>query len=145
MNVIIGCTKKKQAYPCTVEEMYSASDIFRMFVKYAKDVLKADHIYVVSAKYHVLTLDEVIEPYDKFILDMPAEDRNVFREQLFYDLINKGVDFDDHTVFLIGKHYIKDIVDYFIDYEWPTKHFQFGECKQWLKKQLEDYEKYKEM
>ena len=145
MNVIIGCTKKKQSYPCTVEEMYSASNIFRMMVKYAKDVLKADHIYVVSAKYHVLTLDEVIEPYDEYILNMSADKRQAFRKQLFYDLIDKGVDFDEHTVFLIGKHYIKGLTQYFTDYEWPTEHYQFGQCKQWLKKQLDDYEKFKEM
>lgn len=145
MNVIIGCTKRKQSYPCTVEEMYSASDIFRKMIKYAKEVLKADHIYVISAKYHVLTLDETIDPYDKFILNMSAEERKEFREQLFYDLIDKGVDFDEHTVFLIGRHYIRGLTEYFIDYEWPTEHLGVGNLKKWLKKQLDDYEKFKEM
>lgn len=64
---LISCCKTKEAvkHPNTIksESLYK-SPLFKKALKYAKEVLKADRIYILSAKYHLLSLDCQISTYD---------------------------------------------------------------------------------
>ena len=60
--VLISCVKKKASQPRPARELY-ISDLFRKSLKYAQS-LSPDAIYILSAKYGLLSLDTVIEPYD---------------------------------------------------------------------------------
>lgn len=133
MQVIISCTKLKKDYPCTVEEMYSPSWMFVNFVKYAREVLHADDIYILSAKYGVLRLDDNIEPYNLYINDV---DKSSWREMVWSQLDESGFDFDEPTVLLCGGHYVKWLTDYLIEYQWPVKNLQFGKIKHFLIEEL---------
>lgn len=60
---LISCTKSKTPYPAPARELYSPSALFRGALGYLEG--RADHIYVLSAKYGLLPLDEVAAPYDQ--------------------------------------------------------------------------------
>ena len=60
---ILPCSQKKAKVPCSAGNMYR-SNLFVLRKRYAKDVLGCDEIYVLSAKYGLVDLDKIIEPYD---------------------------------------------------------------------------------
>lgn len=57
----IGCSLKKRNSPCRAEEMYQG-DFFKKALFYCKK--KYDKVFILSAKYGLLELDTLIEPYD---------------------------------------------------------------------------------
>lgn len=73
MYVFISCSKSKLDKPCKAQEMYSPSDIFTKRFTYARKVTSRDKIFILSAKYGLLRLDDVIEPYELFLNDQSAE------------------------------------------------------------------------
>ena len=60
---ILPCSQKKAKVSCSAGNMYK-SNLFVLRRRYAKDVLGCDEIYVLSAKYGLIDLNKIIEPYD---------------------------------------------------------------------------------
>lgn len=60
---ILPCSQRKAKVATTVGNMYK-SNLFVLRRRYAKEVLGCDEIYVLSAKYGLVDLDKIIEPYD---------------------------------------------------------------------------------
>ena len=69
MNVFLSCTKEKASSRCKAKDMYMPSSLFEKSYRYATEVLKADHIYILSAKHHLLSLNTEIEPYNQTLMD----------------------------------------------------------------------------
>ena len=62
--VLISCTKsKRQVNSCTARLMYDTSDLFRKSLAYAEVISK--DIFVISAKYGLVPLNQVINHYDE--------------------------------------------------------------------------------
>ena len=64
MIAIISCSKSKKNFPCAAKEMYSESTLFNKTLNFCLSK-KYEHIFIASAKYGILKLDQQIEPYDK--------------------------------------------------------------------------------
>lgn len=98
---LISCTKSKTAYPAPARELYSPSALFRGALGYLEG--RADVVYVLSAKYGLLPLDQVAEPYDLTLKDAtPAYRRawalGVLRDlQARYGVSLNGVVFEFHA------------------------------------------------
>ena len=60
--VLIPCVKEKRDHACPARELYEG-DYFQERLRYAES-LKADHIFILSGKYGLLTLQAEIAPYD---------------------------------------------------------------------------------
>ena len=60
---LIGCTSKKLSVSSKAVDMYSPSALFKNRLKYCKEN-NINQIYILYAKYGLLELDEIIEPYD---------------------------------------------------------------------------------
>ncbi|HYF78501.1 MAG TPA: hypothetical protein VD973_15290 [Symbiobacteriaceae bacterium] len=58
---LISCTKSKTAYQAPARELYSPSALFRGALGYLE--ARADVVYVLSAKYGLMPLDQVAAPY----------------------------------------------------------------------------------
>lgn len=68
-NVIfIGCTKSKQKYRCPVEEMYSASTLYRKSLDYAKTFPNRKIYTVTCADHLVAEQGLMINPYDQDVM-----------------------------------------------------------------------------
>lgn len=62
MIIFIYCVKLKKNKKCKAEELY-ISDLFKKSLAYAKKQ-KPNKIFILSAKYGVLELKDIIEPYE---------------------------------------------------------------------------------
>ena len=61
--VLISCVSKKLSHKSKAQELY-ISPLFRKNIQYAKS-LNPDKIFILSAKYGLIKLEEEIEPYNK--------------------------------------------------------------------------------
>ena len=60
--VLISCVSKKLPYKAQAKQLY-ISPLFKKNLAYAQQ-LKPDAIFILSAKYGLVDLEQVIEPYD---------------------------------------------------------------------------------
>jgi hypothetical protein len=81
--VLLSCTKSKLDIPSPAKDLYSASPMFRKTLEYGIS-LKPDRIFILSAKHHLVDLNEILSPYDYTIKEMNNEEKEVMRDFLFY-------------------------------------------------------------
>lgn len=79
--VIIPCGAAKGKTATTVAEMYTGS-MFKDALATARQMFTDDRIFVISAEYGLLRLDDVIEPYDKKLGDPGSVDSTTISMQL---------------------------------------------------------------
>ena len=70
------------------------------------------YIYILSAKYGIISADLVIEPYDKMV---PLREDNFFKEwsQMVTEQL-QSFDKTEDIVFLGNQHYYKPVDSYFV-------------------------------
>lgn len=71
MIVFLSCGKTKAKHTCKACEMYQG-DLFKKSFEYAKK-LNPRKIYILSAKYKLLELDDIISPYELTLNTMNKE------------------------------------------------------------------------
>ena len=60
--VVIPCGARKLTQPAQAQSMYTGS-YHRMCKRYARSLTTPDNIYILSAKYGLLKMTDMIEPY----------------------------------------------------------------------------------
>jgi len=134
----ISCTKSKKDYCTTAKELYSPSDLFRKHMAYAEmKAKKGDIIFILSAKYGLLQLDDVKCPYELTLNTMKKAERKEWAKKVLEQL--QGIaDFEhDQAVFLAGKPYYQDLLNSFtISPNIPGKGLSFGRKLSFLKNEL---------
>ncbi|WP_199570565.1 DUF6884 domain-containing protein [Streptomyces murinus] len=100
--VVVPCSGKKQAVPAPAGEMYLGS--YHRACRATADVLTADNglVLVLSSRYGLVTLDEVLEPYEMTFRDRGAVSDLVLRAQAR----NLGVDSAQDVTVLAGADYV---------------------------------------
>jgi hypothetical protein len=73
---LVGCGKAKRAEESPARELYTGG-LFRASLAEAEAVC-GGHVYVVSAKYGLLPLAEVVKPYDTTLRDFTPEQRGTW-------------------------------------------------------------------
>lgn len=133
--VLISCASKKLAYKSKAEDLY-ISTLFRLSFAYAKK-LKPDKIFILSAKYGLLNLNDEIATYNGTLNNKPVSDIKIWAEKFVTDL-GKMVNLkSDMFVFLAGKKYRKYILPYIRYYKIPLKGLRIGEQLKFLKNKIE--------
>ena len=136
MICFLSCTKSKKSTRCKAVEMYSESDLFSKAYEYAKS-LNPDHIYILSAKHHVLELDDVIEPYNLTLNDFSVEEREEWSNKVIDILKQKNVNFNQKAYFFAGESYTEFIKDHFKNRKEVFSGKGFGEILSFLDKKNE--------
>ena len=77
MIVFLSYVKSKRDSPCAARDMYT-SDLFQKSLAYAMQ-LKPRKVYILSAKYGLLELDDQIEPYNQTLNKMNEEKKKEWR------------------------------------------------------------------
>lgn len=77
---LISCSKAKTAYPAPARLLYGPSALFRGAL--ASLTGRADFIYVLSAKYGLVTLDQVLEPYNLALKEFSRSERTAWAKQV---------------------------------------------------------------
>ena len=111
MNVaLISCSKTKKSYSCEASEMYSPSVLFSKTYKYCLN--KYDEIYILSAKYGVITPTTQINTYNLSIKDLDKMKREEWGKSVacfLNDLVCRTLSF------YTGANYSKIIIPHIKD------------------------------
>ncbi len=81
--VLIGCVKTKASTTQEAQYLFN-SPLFKARADYARSTGKP--WYILSSKYGLVLPDQRIDPYDIYLGDLPAADRNEWSEKIVYAL-----------------------------------------------------------
>lgn len=119
---LIPCGKKKRDFACQAKYMYTSA-LWRSLYGYALE--HCDKVYILSAKYGLVSPDDVIEPYDKTLSGAKAAERHEWSDMVVAQMRSEGFDFDnDEFIILAGKFYRQYIVKLLKHVELPSEHLQ---------------------
>lgn len=134
--VLISCVSKKQSVTSRADEMY-ISTLFKLNLRLARK-LKPLFIFILSAKYGLITLDKLIEPYNQTLNQMSKVDRINWAEKVLEELQRLTNLQKDHFVILAGNRYREYLIQHFNSYEVPMEGLRIGQQLQFLKGQIEN-------
>ena len=111
---LLSCTSRKKNYPCRASEMYSESSRFRLAYQYAKKT--SDKIYILSAKYGLISEYEVIKPYNEALKDKSSKERLLWSNNVILSMKNEFLLDSDEFTIIAGKIYYENLIPYFSKY-----------------------------
>ncbi|MEN6326010.1 MAG: DUF6884 domain-containing protein [Syntrophomonas sp.] len=122
---LISCTSLKENYACPAKELYSKSPTFRLAYAFANII--ADDIYILSAKYGLVTKDQVLAPYNETLLDKSENQKKEWGSNVLEQLKNKVSLEEDKFVILAGNNYCKYLLPAISNYWLPLEGRRQGE------------------
>lgn len=143
MIVFIGCGKSKLNCKAKAKDMY-IGNYFKKTLQFAR-TFNADKIFILSAKYGLLELNDVISPYDLTLNKMSKQDKKSWSAKVYQQLKNKNIDFDQKTIFLTCKNYNQFLKQKFKNHIIPFKNIGgMGLQIQFIKKEIQRSFKFNE-
>lgn len=132
--VLISCVSQKLDHPALSKDLYT-STLFKFCYRYATS-LKPDAVFILSAKYGLVSCDQEIAPYDMTLNEMKAGEVKKWSERVLVEL-RKQTDLQkDLFIFLTGDKYRKYLLPHIRNYQIPMKGLRIGEQLSWLKKKV---------
>ena len=125
MNVFISCVKSKRKTKAKAKDMY-ISPLFSYSLKYALSLTSENKIYILSAKYGLLRLDDVINPYELTLNTMNESEKKKWAYKVYLQMKECGLNFDEEAIFLTGKNYRKYLITKFSNATAPLKNLGLG-------------------
>ena len=133
--ILISCASKKLAFKSKAKDLY-ISPLFRFSLAYAKK-LKPDKIFILSAKYGLLNLNDEIATYNETLNNKPVSDIKIWADKVVTELGKMVSLKSDMFVFFAGKKYREYILPHIKYYKIPLKGLRIGEQLKFLKNKLE--------
>lgn len=133
---LVGCSGPKLKQPAPARQLYT-SQLFRATLALAEQ--RHDVVYVISAKHELVTLDQVIEPYDLTMSDVAKEWRIVWGLRVWGSILHRHQGVDRKVFVYAGKDYVRPIERagfHQATFHEPLAKMQVGQRLQWLKQQL---------
>lgn len=93
-------------------------------------------IYILSAKYGLLELNDYIEPYNTTLNNANNSECKKWAVMVYKQMLNKGINFDEEALFLCGKNYRKYIITKFKNANAPLKNMRIGQQLNFYKKNI---------
>ena len=137
---LLGCTKDKEERKCKALDMYKKSKLFRVSLEYAlsKVESKDKQIFILSAEYYLLALNDVIEPYDTSLNDFSKEEKKIWANKV-HEIMKEKFDIENtNFIVLAGINYFEPLLLY-LDKERiinpiPVEERTIGKRISWLKR-----------
>ena len=104
---LVGCCKPKLAHAAPARDLY-LSRLFRLSLAEAHRA--CDVVYVISAEYALVELDQVIAPYDKTLTDLAKEWRPIWGSRVWDAIVARHPTVTRHVVIYAGKEYAEPIL-----------------------------------
>ena len=133
MIALIGCVKSKNKGIHKACDLYN-SPLFKYQLEYAKK--KTNNIYILSAKYGVLKLDDKIRDYEQTLNNMSDKQIKEWSFKVYNQLTELGVSKKDKIIFLCEKNYYKYLKKIFTNNKIPFENQPLGKRLSLLKKEL---------
>lgn len=112
------------------------SDLFSKCLQYAESI-PHDKIFILSAKYGLLGLNELVDPYEETLKTKSVRERRAWASRVIAQIKDVSDTQKDRFIFLAGKEYREYLEPHLAQYELPLKGLKFGQQKQFLKQQLD--------
>ena len=128
--LLIACVSKKQSTTCKARDLY-ISPLFKKNLTYALS-LNADQVFILSAKYGLVGLDEIIEPYEQTLYSMSVHTVRAWANRVLIQLGQHANLSSDFFILLAGQNYRKYLVPKIKNYEIPFEGLRIGEHLQRL-------------
>jgi hypothetical protein len=129
---VIGCGKEKLPGRHKAQDLYTGN-LFRASLKYAKAT--SSEVYIASANYGLIGLDDVVDSYDLVITDLSKTSRELWAQEVARELRSKLQ--GGELVLMMGAEYVKplakELARFDIPFAEPLKGLQLGERLHWLK------------
>lgn len=123
--ILISCSSKKSNRASKAKDMY-ISTLFKSSLAYAKNI-NPDKIYILSALYGLVDLEQEIAPYNFTLKTLNANEKIIWGKQIIEQL-KKVVDIEkDLFICLAGEIYINPISQSIKNLEIPLKGLRIGE------------------
>lgn len=129
--ILISCVSKKLQIQARAEDLY-VSTLYKLNLKYAKK-LKPDNIFILSAKYGLVALDQVIEPYEKTLNTMSINEIKEWANQVLKKIKMYSSIEDTEFIFLAGERYRRYLIPNLKYVHIPLKGLGIGKQLQKLK------------
>jgi len=133
--VLISCVSKKQEQKSKARDLYT-SPLFRYNLKYARS-LHPHKIFILSAKYGLIDLDEEIEPYNLTLNKMSSDDIRSWSEKILESLKKVSNIQEDEFIFLAGERYRRYLIPFLKNYKVPLMGLGIGKQLKFLKENTE--------
>ena len=134
--VLLSCVSMKLPHKAKARDLY-VSPLFRLGLKYAES-LHPDKIFILSAEYGLVDLEREIEPYDRTLNTMSANDVLSWAGGVLLQL-RGSVDLkNDEFVFLAGERYRKHLAPHMTNCHVPMKGLGIGRQLKYLKEATQD-------
>ena len=134
---LISCVSQKEIYRTMAENMYTSS-LFIKSLKYVKSILKPHKIYILSAKYGLLKLDEEIEPYNE-TLNGKTKQQKIDWSNIILQQLKKNCNInEDRFIFLAGRNYYEYLTPYLPNKIILMENLPIGKRLQWLNGELNE-------
>jgi len=130
--VLISCVKNKLPYPARAGDLY-ISDLFKSNLAYALS-LRPHAIYILSAKYGLLQLDQIITPYEKTLKSMSVPERKAWAAAVLQQLGKLTNLQADLFIFLAGLRYREYLIPALKHVRIPLEGMSFGKQLHELKR-----------
>ena len=105
---VINCGSAKQHKKCKAQDLYIGS-LFLASQEFCKS--KYDQYCILSAKYHVLLPDDIVEPYDMFLTKFSKKDKEEWSRITAEQLLTKFPE-DTEFDFYVSQSYLTYVLPY---------------------------------
>ena len=134
--VLVSCASKKLNYKSKAQDVY-ISPLFKKNLQYAR-TLNPDKIFILSAKYGLISLDKEIEPYNKTLNTMHFGEKKEWAEDVLKKLKKVADLYNDEFIFLAGENYRKFLIPYIKHYQIPLQGLGIGKQLKWLTEKIKN-------
>lgn len=119
MIVFVACSKSKLKTnkPVKAKDLYTPSAIFCKRMAYAKKITSTDKIFILSAKYGLLKLDDEVEYYDCYLGSANALYKFEWKQKVLKQMKDAGIDFKEEVYFATGSEYWKMLTSSFKNFK----------------------------
>ncbi|HRZ29264.1 MAG TPA: hypothetical protein P5052_00390 [Candidatus Paceibacterota bacterium] len=132
--VLISCASKKLNHKAKAKDLY-ISPLFKLNLIFAK-TFKPNKIFILSAKYGLVNLNQQIETYNKTLNTMKNNEIKVWAGKVKKQMKRK-IDFNkDKIIFLAGIKYRKYLINEFKNCSIPLEGLSIGKQLQYLKNKI---------
>lgn len=119
---------------CKAKDIY-ISPLFRKSLNYASKT--CSKIYILSAKYGLLRMDDIISPYNETLNQKTEHKKKVWASKVHQQTQKEGISTEDEIMFLCGENYCKYLKMIYKNSTTPLAGLKMGKRLKWLKESEE--------
>lgn len=142
--VLLTGSEKTKKYPTTAKNMYWESHVFRAAYRYAQII--ADDIYIISPKYGVIGVDEIVGIEDEQLEKWPKIKRQIWGRNLLIELAKKVDLQEDRFEILTEKSHYETFIKGIKYYNLPLERYSKSEWLPYIQKLIRaEYSRFRQL